>query len=407
MLVNCGKLPGGIPGVPDLGNCPDTGSLDAIAKADWSAALKVDPKVGLQIKGALQAALNLKDMAADIDAQLKVACSNLAKDLGKPGDFKDGTEACKAAIAVMGDVKASMGASAQISIAIVPPKCSASMGLTAECSGKCDASASGPKAEVKCEGGEISGECGAKCEGSCDVSAGAACGGDCSGSCDATFSGTCGGKCDGKCDGKALPASANGKCAGKCEGKCDAQAKGSCGGKCTGSCQLKAGAECKGTCTGKCSVEMKAPKCSGTVTGPKVSAECKASCDAQVSGKLECTPASVKLDIKGAANADAQAKFTTAVQANLPAVLKIAIGMKDRLEGVAASGEAVIKGVQAAAQAGAKGGAMGAAKITACIGAPFKGAFDAVASVKANVNVSVDVKASASASGSAGGKAGG
>jgi hypothetical protein len=407
MLVNCGKLPGGIPGVPDLGNCPDTGSLDAIAKADWSAALKVDAKVGAQIKGGLQAALNLKDLAADIDGQMKVACSNLAKDLGKPGDFKDGPEACKAAIAVMGEVKGSFGANAKISIDITEPKCSASMGLTAECSGKCDASASGPKAEVKCEGGEISGECGAKCEGSCDVSAGAKCEGECGGSCDAEMSGTCEGKCDGKCDGKATPKGGGAECKGKCDGKCDGKVKGECKGTCKGGCQLKAGGSCKGTCSGKCSVEMKAPKCSGTVTGPKVSAECKASCDAQVSGKLECTPAGVKLKVEGSANADASAKFTTAVQANLPAVLKIAIGMKDRLNGVATSGEAVIKGVQAAAQAGAKGGAMGAAKITACVGAPFKGAFDAVASVKANVNVSVDVKASASASGSAGGKAGG
>lgn len=410
VLVNCDKL-GKVPGVPSIpGNCPDTASLDAIAKADWTAALKVDAKVGAQVKGGLQAALNLKNLAAEIDGQLKVACNNLAKDLGGPGDGKDGPTACKAAIDVMGSVKAKMGASAKIAIDIVPPKCAASMSATAECAGKCDVQATGGKAEVKCEGGEISGKCDAKCTGGCTLEGGGKCEGECGGKCDAEMAGTCDGTCEGKCDGKAAAkADASGKanCAGKCEGKCSGNVKGECKGKCGGSCQLKAEAKCDGTCSGKCTVEMKEPKCSGTIVPPKVSAECKASCDAQVSAKVECSPASVALKIEGAADASAQAQFKGAIEKNLPAVLKIAIGMKDRLEGVAASGKAVLEGVEAAAKASVKGGPQAAAQIGLCVGAPFKGAFDAVASVKANVNVSVDVKASASASGSAGGKAGG
>jgi len=402
ILVNCGKMPN-VPGMP--GKCTgDVASIEGIVKTDWAATLKVDAKVGAQIKGGLQAALNLKNLAAEIDGQLKVACNGLAKDLGG-GEGKDAQEACKGALKVMGEVKAKIGASAKFSIDIVPPKCSASMSAMADCSGKCDVQATGGKAEVKCEGGEISGECGAKCEGSCDLEAGGKCEGECGGSCDAEMKGSCSGKCEGKCDGKD---SKGAECKGTCEGKCTGgDVKGECKGTCKGGCQLKAGGSCKGTCSGKCSVEMKAPKCSGKLTPPKVSAECSASCDAQVSGKVECSPAKVALKIEGSADASAQAKFEGAIKNNLGAVLKIAIGMKDRLEGVAASGKAVIDGVQAAAKAGAKGGAQGALAITACIAAPFTAAFDAVASVKANVNVSVDVKASASASGSAGGKAGG
>ncbi|MCU0658916.1 MAG: hypothetical protein MUF64_27775 [Polyangiaceae bacterium] len=398
VLVNCGKLGNMVPG----GKCDvDVANIDAIAKADWAATLKVDAKIGAQIKGGLQAALNLKNLAAEIDGQLKVACNGLAKDLGAP-EGKDAQEAGKGAMKVMGEVKAKMGANIKIALDFQPPKCSASMSAMADCSGKCDVQATGGKAEVKCEGGEISGTCDAKCEGSCELEAGAKCEGECGGSCGAEMKGTCNGTCDGKCDGKD---SKGAECKGTCEGKCSGEIKGECKGECKGGCQLKAGGSCKGSCSGKCSVEMKAPKCSGKLEPPKVSAECKASCDAQVSGKVECTPVRVGVKVEGSADASAQAKFEGAIKNNLGGVIKIAVGMKDRLEGVAASGKAVIDGVQAAAKAGAKGGAQGALKITACIAAPFSAAFDAVASVKANVNVSVDVKASASASGSA--KAGG
>ncbi len=396
VLVNCKGLPGGLPGpVGDLanaGSCSiDVTDVDAIAKADWAGTLGVNAEVGGKIKGGLQAAVNLQKLAADIDAQVKGACANLASDLGASGgDYKDATAACQAAIKVMGDVKAKMGASASISIDIVPPKCSASMSAMADCAGHCDASASGGKAEVKCTGGDISGQCDANCTGSCDVSAGGACDGTCSGTCDGDISGTCKGNCTGKCDGKTSKG---------------AQVSATCKGQCKGSCQLKAAAKCSGTCSGTCSVDFKAPKCSGTVEPPKVSAECKASCNASVSGKVDCTPATVALKITGSADADAAAKFKAAVEKNLPAILKVAIGLKDRLGSVATSGEAVITGVQSAASAAVSGGGKGALKIAACTASPFKGAIDAVASVKASVNVSVDVKASASAGGSA--KAGG
>ena len=49
----------------------------------------------------------------EIDGDLKGACGNLAKDLGATGDFADGKAACEAAIKVMGEVRAKIGAKRQ------------------------------------------------------------------------------------------------------------------------------------------------------------------------------------------------------------------------------------------------------------------------------------------------------
>ncbi len=408
VLMDCGKMPGGgaMPGVPNVpgmpGNCPDTASVDAVAKFDWQKEFKLDASASGKLKGGLTAAINLQGLAAEIDGDLKAACGGLAKDLGATGDFADGKSACEAAIKVMGEVRAKMGANAKASLVVQPPHCSASMDAYADCAGHCDASVQGGKAEVKCEKGELSGTCDAKCEGKCELSAGGTCDGTCEGSCDAHFSGKCEGNCQGKCDGK----DSKGSCAGKCDGACDAAGKGECKGKCGGSCQLKASAKCDGQCTGKCSVEMKAPKCTGEVTPPKVSAECKASCDAKVNGKLECTPAKVALKIEGAADAAIAAKYKGAIEKNLPAVLKIAIGMKDRASSIAANVQGAVDGAQGAVKGAVSGGGASGVALGACIAKPFKGALDAAASIKANVNVSVDVKASAEAHGSASGKAG-
>lgn len=405
LLMDCGNLPKvpGVPNVPGMpGNCPDIANLEAVAAFDWAGEFKLDASAAGKLKGGITAAIHLQDLAASIDADLKTGCGNLAKDLGAEGEFEDGAAACKAAVAAMGDVKAKLGGSAKLTLDVKPPKCAVSFDAMADCAGSCDASVSGGKAELKCEGGEISGSCDAKCKGSCQLDASATCGGKCEGSCDAKFKGSCTGTCDGKCDGKKV----KGACKGTCEGTCDAGASGDCKGKCSGSCQLDAGGSCEGTCSGTCSVEMKEPSCSGELTPPNVSAECKASCDAKLSSDVVCTPAKVVLKIEGAADAEAAAKYKAAIEKNLPAVLKIAIGMKDRVTGVVANVTGVVDGAQTAVKGAISGGPMTAAALTACVAAPFKGAIEAVASIKANVNVSVEVNASVSASGSASGKAG-
>ncbi len=409
-IMNCGAA-AGIPGAPKLPDAPgscslDMANLDAIAKADFVGEFKLQADGAAKLKAGVQAAVELKEFAAKIDADLKEACGGLAKDLGGTADYKaeSGETTCKAALKLMGDVKGKLGANAKIAVDIRAPRCDASMDVMADCAGKCDASVKGGQAKVECEPGKLSGSCSGECSGRCDVSGGAKCDGTCEGSCDVSFKGTCEGKCNGKCDGKNTQA----ECKGTCEGSCDAHGKGECKGKCGGSCQLKAKAKCDGTCAGSCSAEMKAPKCEGEVTPPKVSAECKAHCDAEVNGKLECTPATVGIRVDGAADAKAAATYKAALEKNLPLVLKVAIGMAGRAEKMADGVKVMIEGLQVTATEMAKASSDPAAalKLTSCVVAPFKGAIDAAASIKANVNVSVNVKASAEAKGSAGGKAG-
>jgi hypothetical protein len=404
-ITNCGALKG-MPGVPSLpgGNCPDMAKIEEIDKFDFAANFKLSADVGAKIKAGVGAAVEMKALAAKVDADLVTACGGLAKDLGDTGTYTDGQSACKAAMAVMGTVKAKFGASASIALDITPPQCGVSVDAYADCAGSCDVTAKGPSAEVTCEGGSMQGGCSAQCSGDCEMSAAAACSGTCSGSCDASISGSCDAKCDGKCDGKATPAGGGGQCAGKCEGKCSGNVKGTCSGKCGGSCHMSAAASCSGTCTGGCSVKMTAPKCTGTVKPPKLSADCKAKCDAKVQANASCTPPHISLRIPGSADAAAAATFQAAIEKNLPVVLDVAIGMGKQVAAIAASVKTVAEGGIAAVQTATSDKMAGVALI-ACVTSPFKGAIDAAASVQANVNVSVNVQASASASGSA--KAGG
>jgi hypothetical protein len=379
-------------------------SAEAVAKLDFAHEFKLKAEVSHKLKMGVEAAVELKAFADRIDADLKVGCGGLAKDLGDNGTYEDGQAACRAAIKAMDEARAKMGASAHVALEASPPHCEASMDAMADCAAKCDATVKPGSAKVECEPGKLSGSCSGECSGSCDMSAAGSCEGTCEGSCEANFKGDCGGECVGKCDGK----DSKGACAGTCEGRCESHAKGQCKGKCGGRCELKAKAHCNGTCTGSCSVEMKAPKCTGEVTPPKMSAECKAHCDAKMEAKVECKPANVVVRIKGAADAKAAAAYRVALEKNLPIIFKIAVGMGERAEKAAANVQAVVSGLQGSVEAIGKssGDALSGGRLVACIAAPFKGAIDAAANVRASVKVSVDVKASASASGSAGGKAG-
>jgi hypothetical protein len=143
-----------------------------------------------------------------------------------------------------------------------------------------------------------------------------------------------------------------------------------------------------------------------------MSAECKGSCNANVTAKAECTPAKVGLVITGAADADAAGKLKATLEKNLPAVLKIAIGMKDGAIKMAGNVKDIVAGVQGsikdiAASGGGAGAALTVGNITACVGGVFKGAAGAAANLSANVDVSVKVSGSASASGGGSGAAGG
>lgn len=398
-----GGLQSAVPGA--VATCPDVSKPESILAFDFAGNFKVSAQSGAKLKAATAAAVELEGFADQVDGDLKAGCGGIAKDLGVPGDFKDGKAACDAAIKALGEAKAKLGANAKIGILMKAPKCQADMNAYADCAGKCDLSATGGKAKVECEPGKLSGKCEATCEGSCDVQAGAKCEGTCWGSCDAQMKGSCSGKCNGKCDGKD---SKGASCAGACEGKCEGgNVQGECKGKCGGECKLKASAKCDGTCSGKCSAEFKEPKCTGEITPPKVSADCKAHCDASVSAKMECTPAQVGVTVTGASDAKAFEKLKVALEKNLPLVLKVAFGLGERSVKMATNTKAILEGTVSnmteIAGTGGANAALTAGQITACLGDTFKRAIGAAASLEANLSVSVNV--SASASGGVGGGA--
>jgi hypothetical protein len=401
-LTDCGKVPGGkgLSGIPGAGDaCPaDIADASAIMNANFGLEGELEGKV----KAALAAGANLQKIAVNVEGEVATACGNLAKDLGVPDDQiapkedgpgKKAEAACDAAAKAIGDLKAKAGG--KLVVEVKPPQCRASVSAMADCAAKCDATVKPGEVKVECEGGKLSGKCEGKCEGQCTVEAGARCDGTCSGKCEGTCRGDISGKCDGTCNGKCDGKDAKGKCAGVCEGKCDGKAdaacNGECGGTCNASCQATTKGECGGTCTGGCSVEFKEPKCAGEVKPPEMSAECKANCDAEVKANLECDPGQVFVKASGTADYQAGLKLKAALEKNLPALIKVSVGMKDQVSNVAGNVKASLEGVQAAIS----GGGASALKVAGC----FAASLDAQA--KAAVSIDVSVKASASASGSA------
>lgn len=384
--------------------CPDISSVQAIARVDWASEFGLEAAAAGQIRAGLQAALELDAFAGQLDADLKAACGGLASELGKGGDFQSSEDACRAASQAVAAVKNRLGAGARLSVAVQPPHCAASVDAMADCLAECDAQLEPGSVEVQCEPGKLAGTCEGQCTGKCELKAAARCQGTCHGSCSASFQGSCDGACNGTCDGKKVDGAA---CSGTCKGSCSAGAEGRCGGQCEGSCELQGAAQCGGTCRGSCSVEMKAPRCEGEMTPPKASAECEARCETNVQANVECTPARVAVIVEGQADARAAADLKAALEKHLPAVLKVAIGMKDQALSVATQGKAVVDGVQATIET-VKAAPEAGARLSACVAAPFKAAIDAAASIRASVDVSVQVQASASASasGSASGSAG-
>lgn len=406
MLVNCGSLPGGLPGplgdVADAaGGCPEMESGN-FADLKLQGGAEVEGKV----KAFLDASFTLDKMIADMEIALIASCGELGKELGMPeGELKaepaggEGAKKVCAAVAAKIDGTLKANAGAKLSLEVGEPKCYVNVDAMTDCLGKCGSPVDPGKLEASCEGGEISGECSAECKGSCTVEAGAecsgACSGKCEGKCEVDFKGTCGGNCDGKCDGK----NTKGKCEGTCEGKCDASASGSCGGSCEGSCsaecKMEGKADCKGSCSGGCSAEIKEPQCSGDFKPPSVDPSCHLTCTAKGVASAKCDPPTVKVKVEGKANAEIE-KLVVALQVVLPKIAKIQLGAAKQ---IAMSAAGVVK-----AGAEVKDVAVNAgAKALVCIAAGIEASASASAAIDVNIEASASVSTSASGEASAGG----
>jgi hypothetical protein len=149
-------------------------------------------------------------------------------------------------------------------------------------------------------------------------------------------------------------------------------------------------------------VAFEAPRCSGKVEPPEMQAECKASCGATAELRAECTDPKVTYRITGATDTEAAKKLQATVEKNIPVIIKLAVGLKDRVLGAVKNVKAVIEGGISAGEtlSGQLGGDMKAkARAAALVGCltPLKGAIDAATKLEVSVSVSVQVQGSVSA----------
>lgn len=384
-LVCLGLLTGGTLGV--MQGCDGDGPLGNLAeqcgltcngnafvegKANISGVASIDAFFGAALD--LKAALN--SVSLDIRGNLDKIAASLNLEAGASGaDISAALEA-KFSATLQGGIK----------IEYAPPRCEASVEVTASAAAQCDVDVDPGSVEVSCEGScEVEAgvmvDCGAEAELKCTGTApNLACEGECQGNCSADFSAgaACEGTCKGTCSGNCSLTNAMGECEGQCDatctGTCEVELKagamcdGKCEGQCTytppmGMCEASASAKCEAMAGG--SVECSA-KCEGSATPPSVSAECEASVEAKASASIECKPPELLVTFEFAAGVDANAQAE----------------FKAWLEGFKANFSAIL-----GARAKANLVVDAAGNLVAAAGGAIKGSFD-------ELSVSGDLKAS-------------
>ncbi len=417
--------------VPVMGSCAIKNDIQAAAsgcdefQAGGQAVATLD--INAKVKAFAQATAELRDVGNGIQSDVKVACINIAKDLGETdrwsNDDTDGalsnsgkTGACDvAASRIEAIMTAGIQAGASFALEVSGGECSVDADAQASCETACktDVTCTEATTVVRCPPAELSVQCDTECqaqavcqgrvdaEANCMGKCESECAGTCSGELRGTTEGGCTGSCEGKCDGVATPAGGMVNCTGTCEGRCTqphpaamchGKCASSCNGKCKGECKLDAmasincgvGVSCKGGCMGtatqpQCETELIPPVCMGDPN-------CQTSCSAQASAKATCTPLTLTLTSNVDATGDL-ALLKTTIEANLPAIMLITktkgqLAVR-ALQKVSATAQAVVE------SSGSLGG-----KAIACAGTA------ASASVKALASMSVSVSASASVSSS-------
>ena len=85
-----GKGLPGVPGAAGNGACPSFANAEAVARTDFAHEFKLKADVAHKLKAGVEAAVELKALADRIDADLKLGCGDLARDLGKSEKFENG-----------------------------------------------------------------------------------------------------------------------------------------------------------------------------------------------------------------------------------------------------------------------------------------------------------------------------
>lgn len=396
LLAACGspKPPPAKPVATISSRCPDLAKADEVAAFDFAKEYQLSRDAADKLKAAALAAMEIGLLADKLDAELGIACSQIAHDLANKGDLRSGNEACGAAIKAVHDARAKLSPKATASLVVRVPVCSVDASLMTKCASICDSSVPAGRVKAECE--QKAGRCDGNCDGICEAKTATKCDGACSGTCDGPIKGTCGGRCRGTCDGK--PSS--GSCSGVCVGACDKGAiNGECKGNCSGSCKMKAPGICDGVCAGSCSVELTDAKCAGEFKTPDVSTDCRARCELQAINQTECSTPQVGIVFAGASGRDRDTAdaMKTAVDKSFPALLKILFEVGDKGGKRVLNAQAVIEGARKGfpdmALSGGKATAPASeAQLTKCFDEAFKKAEAMAATVKTGLDQAQGVK---------------
>lgn len=370
--------------------CPDLAKADELGAFDFAKEYALSREAADKLKAAALAAIEVGGLAEKLDADFGIACAQIAHDLGDKGDWRNGNDACTAAIKAVQEAKAKLGPKAQSRLVVRSPVCLTDAALVTKCASICDSSVPVGKVRAECE--QKAGRCDGNCDGSCELKSAVKCEGICRGTCEGAVRGTCGGRCVGTCDGKR----ANGGCLGTCVGTCDRGAiEGECKGLCSGSCKLAKAGICDGVCSGTCSVELAEMKCAGDFKAPEVSTDCRARCDLLVINKTECSIPQVGFVITGAKDRETGEAMKTAIDKSFPALLKILHEIGDKGPKRVLNAQAVIEGARTGFKEMARSGGnpkRSEAQLVKCFDEPFKKAAVSAATVKTAIDQALGVR---------------
>ncbi len=377
------------PGDP---TCPDLAHAERIASFDWSSAFGLDAAKSARARGTTGTAAETKAFAADVEGELRSACSRLARDLGGAGAFASAEAACLAANEAVRSARAKLAPS-RVNVSFKSPQCFAPAQAFDECMRACDPAATLPAGVALCAKGSLGGKCSGACEGSCVLAGGAKCPGSCQGECEGAMVGTCDGTCVGRCDGRDMTGSKSGPCKGSCEGRCTGGSmRGECRGKCEGACSTRA-ETCPGFCAGRCSTGWREVECGSGFAGTPAEGQCEAFCTTRADRKATCAPARAEVQVDKPKDAAAAQRFAAALERSLPAVVRLSQGLRGRLAAASSRNEkAVADGVKAlTGEAEPKA----TAGFGACMGPVFRAVADGSASLRTNLKAAELVEAGA------------
>lgn len=172
---------GGVPGIPGSGGAAN--SVDPNTCGNYAAT-----DAGKKLKAFLQATVALNTSVLESEAEMKLTCQTMAKELGVSAEGDTAT-VCNAVVeSIKENLSVGLKAGATLELVYEPAVCTINAEAAASAAASCEGSASA-EVGVACEG-----VCHGKCDGTCEGSS------DSGGECNGTCQGTCQGSCEGYAD---------------------------------------------------------------------------------------------------------------------------------------------------------------------------------------------------------------